>query len=71
VIIIESIMESQKHDYESFEALMCLDMQMMVQFNSKQRTEKEWASLFREAGLGEHKLFPLPATSRCLIEVYP
>nr|AXK92565.1 rankinidine/humantenine-11-O-methyltransferase [Gelsemium sempervirens] len=70
VIIIEAIMESQKQDNESIETEIGENMQMMVMFGSKERTEKEWAALFQDAGFSGYKLTPMVGL-RSLIEVYP
>lgn len=70
VIIIDIVMESQQDDKNTEEAQICLDMQMLVLYNAKERTEKEWTSLFWEAGFSGYKIFHILG-SRSLIEVYP
>ncbi|KAF8043362.1 hypothetical protein BT93_A1642 [Corymbia citriodora subsp. variegata] len=46
------------------------DMMLMGCLTGKERNEKEWAKLFREAGFSDYKITPL-AGFRSLIEVYP
>jgi trans-resveratrol di-O-methyltransferase len=71
VIIVDIITESEKHDIDEFvEAKMCMDMEMLVLLNSKERTEKELATLVSEAGFSGYKIFPVLGL-RSLVEVYP
>uniref|UniRef100_A0A2Z5P0W7 Noribogaine 10-O-methyltransferase n=1 Tax=Tabernanthe iboga TaxID=141617 RepID=N10MT_TABIB len=71
VIIVDIIMETEKHDIDEFDyAKMCMDMEMLVLCNSKERTEKELAMLVSEAGFSGYKIFPVLGI-RSLIEVYP
>ncbi|KAL3538437.1 hypothetical protein ACH5RR_001803 [Cinchona calisaya] len=70
LIVIDMVMESQIEDEESVEAQICSDMQMLVLFRAKERTEKEWTTLFRNAGFSNCKVFPVLG-ARSLIEVYP
>ncbi|XP_027172149.1 myricetin O-methyltransferase-like [Coffea eugenioides] len=71
VIIIDMVMKSQLENHESVEAQICLDMQMMlVLYGAKERTEKDWAILFWDAGFNSYKVFPVLGT-RGLIEVNP
>nr|QQP18492.1 quinine O-methyltransferase [Cinchona pubescens] len=71
VIVIDMVMDSQLiKDDESVEAQICFDMEMLVLFRSKERTEKELATLFWDAGFSRYKVLPVLGT-RGLIEVYP
>ena len=45
-------------------------MVMMVLVKGKERTEKEWAKLFLDAGFSDYKITPILGL-RALIEVYP
>ncbi|XP_027172158.1 trans-resveratrol di-O-methyltransferase-like [Coffea eugenioides] len=70
VIIIDMIMESQMKDGESVETQVGVDMQMLMCYGAKERTEKEWAKLFQDAGFSDYKVLPVLGVC-CLIEVYP
>ncbi|KAL3509278.1 hypothetical protein ACH5RR_028679 [Cinchona calisaya] len=70
LIIIEMVMESQIEDEDSVEEQICSDLQMFVLFRTKERTEKEWATLFWNAGFSDYKVFPVLG-ARSIIEVYP
>ena len=69
VIIIDMILESHMKDDESVETQFVVDMQMLMCHAAKERTEKEWAKLFRDAGFSDYKILPVFGV-RCLIEVY-
>ncbi|XP_071906188.1 probable O-methyltransferase 3 [Coffea arabica] len=43
---------------------------MLVLYGAKERTEKEWATLFSDADFSSYKIFPVLGIW-CLIEVYP
>ena len=45
-------------------------MVMMVLVKRKERTEKEWAKLFLDAGFNDYMITPILGL-RALIEVYP
>ncbi|KAI5661949.1 hypothetical protein M9H77_21272 [Catharanthus roseus] len=72
VILIETVlMDSKKHENEeAVKAQISSDIDMMVFFTAKERTEEEWATLFREAGFSGYKIFPM-IDFRSPIEVYP
>ncbi|KAL7250652.1 hypothetical protein ACSBR1_012637 [Camellia fascicularis] len=57
------------HD-ESMEAQLFFDMLMMILLTGRERTEKEWAKLFFDAGFSDYKSTPVLGL-RSLIEVYP
>nr|QBY35563.1 16-hydroxyvincadifformine 16-O-methyltransferase [Vinca minor] len=71
VIVIDTVIGSKINDDESIKAQLSMDMGMMVDFASKERDEKEWASLFKEAGFSNYKIFPKLDFIRSVIEVYP
>ncbi|XAR72586.1 hypothetical protein NMG60_11019278 [Bertholletia excelsa] len=70
VMIIDMMVENKKEDDESVETQLFFDMLMMILVTGKERTEKEWAKLFSEAGFSEYKITPILGL-RSLIEVYP
>ncbi|XP_057509166.1 probable O-methyltransferase 3 [Actinidia eriantha] len=72
VIIIDMKVENQKgddHD-QSIETQLFFDMLMMTLTTGRERTEKEWAKLFSDAGFSDYKIVPILGL-RSLIEVYP
>ena len=72
MIIIDIVMGSQIQDKASLQTQINTDMQMLVALGpAKERTEKEWAKLFMEAGFTSYKVYPILGTVRSLIEVYP
>ncbi|KAH7844107.1 hypothetical protein Vadar_024405 [Vaccinium darrowii] len=71
VIIIDMKVENnEKGDDESIETQLFFDMLMMILFTGRERTEKEWAKLFIDAGFSDYKITPILGL-RSLIEVYP
>ena len=64
------ILESQIKDDESVETQVGVNMQMLMGYGAKERSEKEWAKLFQDAGFSDYKVLPLLGVC-CLIEVYP
>ncbi|XP_060672292.1 probable O-methyltransferase 3 [Ziziphus jujuba] len=70
VIIMDMMMENKKGDEESIETQLFFDMMMMILVTGKERTEKEWAKLFYDAGFNNHSITPILGL-RSLIEVYP
>ncbi|KAM7498064.1 hypothetical protein LguiA_022478 [Lonicera macranthoides] len=74
VIIIDMVVNNcnnQKKDDNSVETQLFFDMLMMVLFTGKERTEKEWAELFKAAGFnGGFKITPILGL-RSVIEVFP
>ncbi|XP_060188158.1 myricetin 7/4'-O-methyltransferase 2-like [Lycium barbarum] len=70
LIIIDTVLESPKHDTELVRAQYNMDMMMLVCLAGKERTKKEWGKLFNEAGFNECRITSILG-SRCLIEVYP
>ncbi|KAM7498063.1 hypothetical protein LguiA_022477 [Lonicera macranthoides] len=74
VIIIDMVVNdgnNQKKDDNSIETQLFFDMLMMVLLTGKERTEKEWAKLFKAAGFnGGFKITPILGL-RSVIEVFP
>ncbi|XAR72583.1 Trans-resveratrol di-O-methyltransferase [Bertholletia excelsa] len=70
VIIMDMIIENEKEDHESVETKLFFDMALMILLTGRERTKKEWAKLFFEAGFSEYKITPILGL-RSLIEVYP
>ncbi|PKI37933.1 hypothetical protein CRG98_041676 [Punica granatum] len=70
LIIVDIVLGYCKEDAESVETQLFLDMLMIVLYNAKERTEREWAKLFVEAGFRDYKITPMLGL-RSLIEVYP
>ena len=55
---------------DSMETQLLFDMLMMTLVGGKEREEKEWAKLIKEAGFGSYKIFPIMGV-RSLVEIYP
>ncbi|XP_062113746.1 probable O-methyltransferase 3 [Humulus lupulus] len=71
VIIIDMKVENEKdEDDESYETQLFFDMLMMALVTGRERNEKEWAKLFKDAGFSNYKITPILGL-RSLIEVYP
>ncbi len=70
LIIIDIVMGYGTDDVESVETQLFFDMLMMVLLTGKERSEREWAKLFVEAGFRDYKITPVLGL-RSLIEVYP
>ncbi|KAM7269890.1 hypothetical protein ACFE04_029104 [Oxalis oulophora] len=72
VILIEMVMstESQEEaDNNLVQTKCCFDLQMMVLLEGHERSEKEWAKLFLDAGFKDYKITRLLGL-RSLIEVF-
>lgn len=70
IIIIDMTVENQKWDKESTQTQLFFDMLMLALATGKERTKKEWAKLFSDAGFNDYKVTHLLGL-RSLIEVYP
>ncbi|PON49144.1 O-methyltransferase COMT-type [Parasponia andersonii] len=71
VIVIDMKVENDKdEDHESYETQLFFDMLMMALVTGRERSEKEWAKLFQDAGFSDYKITPILGL-RSLIEVYP
>ncbi|KAI4296823.1 hypothetical protein L6164_036746 [Bauhinia variegata] len=70
VIIIEMVTDAKSDDRELAELKLCFELNMMAKYSGKERSEKEWAKLFSEAGFRKYNINPVFG-SKFLIEVYP
>ncbi|CAA2987473.1 trans-resveratrol di-O-methyltransferase-like [Olea europaea subsp. europaea] len=70
VIIIDIIVGNKKEDHKGIETQLFYDMSMMVWANGRERTEKEWAKLFIDAGFTRYNIV-YGLGLRSIIEVYP
>lgn len=70
VIIIDMLVDNKIKDDESIETQIFFDMLMMILVTGRERTEKDWAKLFFEAGFSDYKIIPI-LELRSIIEVYP
>lgn len=70
VIIIDMILDDEEQEHKAVETQLCFDIHMMVLFNGKERTEKEWAKMFIDAGFNSYKITRASGL-RSLIEVFP
>ncbi|XP_022849831.1 trans-resveratrol di-O-methyltransferase-like [Olea europaea var. sylvestris] len=70
VIIIDIIVGNKKEDHKGIETQLFYDMSMMVWANGRERTEKEWAKLFFDAGFTRYNIV-YGLGLRSIIEVYP
>ncbi|KAL3754674.1 hypothetical protein ACJRO7_001863 [Eucalyptus globulus] len=68
VMIVEIVIGDGLEEFHTTK--LFYDMMLMGCLTGKERNEKEWAKLFREAGFSDYKITPL-AGFRSLIEVYP
>ena len=68
VIIVDIVVDEEKHGHEATESHLAIDMFMMASFPGKERTEKEWAKLFAAAGFKNYKITALGL--RSIIEVF-
>ncbi|KAI7734243.1 hypothetical protein M8C21_011556 [Ambrosia artemisiifolia] len=70
LIIIDMVMKVNKGDNEFLETQLLFDMLMMSLVTGRERSEKDWAKLFLNAGYTDYKITPI-LRFRSLIEVYP
>ncbi|KAI4306429.1 hypothetical protein L6164_029706 [Bauhinia variegata] len=70
VIIIDIVINEKQDKHELTDAKLFYDVLMMSVVTGKEREEKEWESLFLEAGFSHYKITPIFGL-RSLIEVYP
>ncbi|KAL0320111.1 UNVERIFIED_CONTAM: Chavicol O-methyltransferase [Sesamum radiatum] len=70
VIIIDMVLDVQGIDNEVRETHLLLDITVLGYYNGKERTEKEFAKLFLDAGFTSYKITPAFGM-RSLIEIYP
>ncbi|CAK9316187.1 unnamed protein product [Citrullus colocynthis] len=69
VVVIDIVVRNKKEE-DSMETQLLFDMLMMILVGGKEREEKQWAQLIKEAGFGGYKIFPIMGI-RSLIEIYP
>ncbi|PIN10678.1 Hydroxyindole-O-methyltransferase [Handroanthus impetiginosus] len=70
VIIIDMVVDIYEGGDEAMEDQLFFDMLMMTLLNGKERSEKEWAKVFTDAGFTSYKITPAIG-ARSLIELYP
>nr|QAX90932.1 caffeic acid O-methyltransferase [Catalpa bungei]QAX90946.1 caffeic acid O-methyltransferase [Catalpa bungei] len=70
VMIIDMILNNHGGGIKAMEDQLFYDMAMMAYLNGKERTEKEWAKIFSDAGFSSYKI-ALGLGVRSLIELYP
>nr|QSL78016.1 O-methyltransferase like [Nigella sativa] len=70
VIIIDIVIDNKIGAHDHIETQLCLDMIMMVLFNGKERTEREWEKLFLDAGFTSYKITHTLGL-RSFIEIFP
>ncbi|CAI9787640.1 unnamed protein product [Fraxinus pennsylvanica] len=69
VIIVDMIVDNSKGD-NAIETQLCFDMLMMALVAGRERNEKEWAKIFKDAGFVAYKIIHVLGL-RSVIEVYP
>ncbi|XP_057793413.1 chavicol O-methyltransferase-like [Salvia miltiorrhiza] len=70
VMIIDVVVDVKREDDKVVEDQLYFDMAMMTYFNGKERSEKEWAKLFSDAGFTSYKITHAFGV-RSLLEAYP
>ena len=71
IIIIDMVVKINHENVNYSNSQLLIDMLMMnLNIGGKERTEDQWKSLFKSAGLGEYKIFTMLGP-RSVIEVYP
>ncbi|KAL7584956.1 hypothetical protein Lser_V15G45686 [Lactuca serriola] len=70
LIIIDMVLKNDEVGEKSLETQLFFDVLMMVDQTGRERTEKEWAKLFLDAGFSDYKIIPCLGL-RSMIEVYP
>lgn len=71
--MIEMILDGEdekKQESKATETQLFFDMVMMTSLTGRERSEKEWASLFFAAGFKSYKIHPV-LRLRSVIEVFP
>ncbi|XP_038888601.1 probable O-methyltransferase 3 [Benincasa hispida] len=69
VMVIDMVVGNNKTD-DSIETQLFFDMMVMLMVGGKERDEKEWAHLIKQAGFSAYKILPILGL-RSLIEIYP
>ncbi|KAJ0642395.1 putative O-methyltransferase domain, plant methyltransferase dimerization [Helianthus annuus] len=70
LIIMDMVVKVYKGHNELLETQYFFDMLMMTLVTGRERSEKDWAKLFFDAGFADYKITPILGL-RSLIEVYP
>lgn len=70
IIIIEMVVKINHENVNYSNSQLLIDVLMLLHLEGKERTEDQWKSLFKSAGLGEYKIFSMLGP-RSVIEVYP
>ncbi|KAL3645434.1 hypothetical protein CASFOL_010614 [Castilleja foliolosa] len=70
VIIIDMVVEKDDEKEMKMETQLLCDIQMMIIVGGRERSEKEWAKLFYEAGFTTYNIAPVLGF-RSLIQVFP
>ncbi|PIN02439.1 Hydroxyindole-O-methyltransferase [Handroanthus impetiginosus] len=70
VIIIDMVVDIYEGGDKAVENQLLIDMMLMTLLNGKERSEKEWAKLFLDAGFSSYKITPAIGL-RSVIELYP
>ncbi|KAI3457176.1 hypothetical protein Pfo_013839 [Paulownia fortunei] len=69
LIIVDMVVDNQK-DNEAMETQLFYDMMLMTLASGRERTEKDWAKLFYDAGFTSYKITPVLGL-RSVVEVFP
>ncbi|KAK9048346.1 hypothetical protein SSX86_032690 [Deinandra increscens subsp. villosa] len=70
LIIIDMVVKVQEGENKLLKTQLFFDILMMSMMKGRERTEKDWAKLFVDAGYSDYKITPILGL-RSLIEVYP
>lgn len=64
------VLKNGEGDNELLETQLFFDILMMTVLTGRERSEKDWAKLFVDAGFSDYKITPILGL-RSLIQVYP
>lgn len=70
MIIIDTVVEKDNENDETFETQLFFHMLMMVVPAGKERNEKEWIELIFSASFSDYKITPVLGL-RSVIKIYP
>ncbi|QHO09322.1 Isoflavone 7-O-methyltransferase [Arachis hypogaea] len=70
IIILEAVINEEQDEPEITRLKFLMNISMHIILHGKERTKKEWESIFYEAGLYNYKISPFTG-HLSLIEVYP
>ncbi|XXG79104.1 hypothetical protein AAC387_Pa09g0250 [Persea americana] len=70
VIIVDTVMDGDDDGAgdEFTDARLALDLEMMLLFGGKERTEEEWRRLVQHAGFSKCRIMPIKSTIHSLVE---